>query len=184
MHATVLAVLVASFLSHDSIMTEKLTRRGLRVPSDYHADVLRTTPVATVMTVDVATVDECASVAIVADRFRQVGHGAYPVVDADGHCVGMISRGDLLREAGPDGSSPVGKIASRDVVAVRSDDSVVIALERMLEEDVEHLPVIDDGRLVGICTRTDVLRARKTQFAHEQTEPGWLPLTRHRRNST
>jgi CBS domain-containing protein len=62
---------------------------------------------------------------------------------------------------------------------VRSDDSVIDALERMLEEEVEHLPVIDDGELVGICTRTDVMRARKTQFAHEQTEPGWL--TRHPR---
>jgi hypothetical protein len=44
MLATVLAVLVASFLSRDSIMTEKLTRRGLRVPSDYLRR-LRTTSV-------------------------------------------------------------------------------------------------------------------------------------------
>ena len=49
MLATVLAVLVASSLSRDSIMTEKLTRRGLRVPSDYHADILRTTSVGSVM---------------------------------------------------------------------------------------------------------------------------------------
>ena len=174
MLATVLAVLVASFLSRDSIMTEKLTRRGLRVPADYHADVLRTTPVASVMTTDVATVDVCAPVVLVADRFRRGGHGAYPVVDGDGHCVGMISRGDLLRGTGWNDASPIGEVASRDVVSVGSADSVIVALERMLEEEVEHLPVIDDDRLVGICTRTDVMRARQTQFAHEQTEPGWL----------
>ena len=41
--------------ARDSIMTEKLTRRGLRVPSDYHADILRTTSVREVMTTDVET---------------------------------------------------------------------------------------------------------------------------------
>jgi CBS domain-containing protein len=59
-------------------------------------------------------------------------------------------------------------------VSVRSSDTVSDALERMLEEEVEHLPVVDDGLLVGICTRSDVMRARREQFAHERTEPGWL----------
>ena len=174
MLATVLAVMVASFLSRDSIMTEKLTRRGLRVPSDYHPDVLRTTPVAAVMSTEVHTVDTTARVADVASRFRRNGHGAYPVVDGQGRCVGMVSRGDLLRGGEWTDDAPVDRVASTDVVSVSSTDSVIDALERMLEEQIEHLPVIDDGRLVGICTRTDVMRARKEQLAHEHTEPGWL----------
>ncbi|MDQ1511155.1 MAG: hypothetical protein QOG50_2999 [Actinomycetota bacterium] len=132
MLATVLAVLIAGTVSRDSIMTEKLTRRGLRVPSEYHADILRTTTVGSVMTASVETVQRDAAVADVADA------------------------------------------AGLKVVSVRSTDTVSDALERMLEEDVEHLPVIDDGRLVGICTRSDVMRARREQFAHERTEPGWL----------
>jgi CBS domain-containing protein len=60
------------------------------------------------------------------------------------------------------------------VVSVRSTDTVSDAMERMLTEQVEHLPVIDGDQLVGICTRTDVLRARGAQFAHEHPEPGWL----------
>jgi signal-transduction protein with cAMP-binding, CBS, and nucleotidyltransferase domain len=43
----------------------------------------------------------------------------------------------------------------------------------MVDEDVERVVVMDDDRLVGICTRTDVLRARSRQFEHERTEPGW-----------
>jgi CBS domain-containing protein len=174
MLATVLAVLVASFLSRDSIMTEKLTRRGLRVPSDYHADVLRTTSVSTVMTSDVETVDCHARIGDVAARFRRNGHGAYPIVDRAGRCVGVISRGDLLRGGEWTDDAAISEIASTDVVSVASSESVIDALERMLEEQVDHLPVIDDGRLVGICTRTDVMRARKEQLAHEHTEPGWL----------
>ena len=132
MLATVLAVLVASTLTRESIMTEKLTRRGLRVPSDYHADILRTTNVGSVMTASIETVHRDAVVADLADA------------------------------------------AGLKVVSVRSTDTVSDALERMLEEDVEHLPVVDDGKLVGICTRADIMRARREQFAHERTEPGWL----------
>jgi CBS domain-containing protein len=74
----------------------------------------------------------------------------------------------------------VTAVASRDVVAVQPDDMVFHALQLLLEEEVEHLPVIAPalaaegaGRLVGICTRTDVLRARRWQLDSERREPGW-----------
>jgi signal-transduction protein with cAMP-binding, CBS, and nucleotidyltransferase domain len=58
-------------------------------------------------------------------------------------------------------------------VSVRSSDPLTEALEKMLEEEIQHLPVIDGDRLVGMCTRTDVMRARQTLRAREQLEPGW-----------
>ena len=178
MLATVVADLVAGALMRDSIMTEKLTRRGLRVPSDYHADALLTTSVEAVMTSKVDVVPVNAPIADVAARFRADGHGAYPVVDGDGRCVGIVARGDLLREGDWTDESPVGDVAARDVVSVSSTDAVSEALERMLEEQIEHLPVIDSGQLVGMCTRTDVMRARRSQWSQEQAEPGWRPRRR------
>src|SRR5262249_29647004 len=69
---------------------------------------------------------------------------------------------------------PVREVASRDVVTVGPDDPVLAVLRRILEEGVEHVPVAGpDGRLAGICTRTDVLRARRRQFDLEQPQPGW-----------
>ena len=174
MLATALAVLVASLLTHESIMTEKLTRRGLRVPSDYHVDVLRTTAVGAVMTTDVETIPSDAVMAEVAKRFQVKGHSAFPVVDDGGRCVGIISRDDVLDEDSWNDDTVVTAVMASDVVSVAPTDTVSDALERMLQEDVEHLPVIDADRLVGICTRTDVMRARSAQFAHEQPEPGWL----------
>jgi H+/Cl- antiporter ClcA len=180
MLATALAVLVASLLTHESIMTEKLTRRGLRVPADYHVDVLRTTAVRDVMSVDVETVPCETVVAEVVKRFQVKGHSAFPVVDADGRCVGIVSRHDLLREGAWSDESPVTAVMASDVVSVAPADTVSDALERMLQEDVEHLPVIDGDRLVGICTRTDVLRARAAHTANEHPEPGWRPRRRSR----
>ncbi len=178
MIAAVAADLVArALLGDDNLMTEKLSRRGLRVPSDYHADSLRTTAVSEVMTAEVVTLPEVATVAEAARRFRAGGHGAYPVVDATGACVGIIARGDLLREAD---DATVEAAASRDVVSVGPSATVLDALELMLEESVDHLPVIDGGRLLGICTRSDVLAARRRQFLAEQPQAGWRPHRRAR----
>jgi len=172
MLATVIADLVFGALQRDSLMTEKLARRGLRVPSEYHADVLRTTPVEQVMSADVETLPVTATVADAAARFRGGGHGAYPVVEADGRCVGIIARGDLLRDGLVD-TDALGDVARCDLVTVRPNDTVIDALARMLEEDIEHLPVIAAGRLAGIITRTDILRTRRAQFASERIESGW-----------
>ena len=77
----------------------------------------------------------------------------------------------------------LGEVATGEVVAVSPDDLVIEALRRLLEEQIEHLPVIGGDRLLGICTRTDILKARRVQFAHEEAQPGWRPArlrgTRH-----
>ncbi len=172
MLATVVATLVTMAFTRDSIMTEKLSRRGLRVPSAYHADILHTTSVREVMSAPVVSVPDTMPVREVAARFRANGHGAFPLVDDDGRCVGIVTRGDLLA-VDDRADRPVRESASRDVVSVAPDDAVADALERMLEEGVEHLPVLDDGALVGICTRTDILAARRKQWALERLEPGW-----------
>jgi chloride channel protein, CIC family len=174
MVASVLATLVASAISTDSLMTEKLRRRGLRVHTDYEVDVLRTTSVRDVMTRDVQSLPPDATIAEARARFLSGGHGAYPIVDAEGALAGIVSRGDLLRNADEgDDARPLGEIASPDVVTVSPGDDLLTALRLMLEEEVEHLPVVRDGRVVGICTRTDVLAARRRQLEHERPQAGW-----------
>jgi H+/Cl- antiporter ClcA len=121
MLATVMADLVAAILLRDSLMTEKLSRRGLRVHSEMEVDALRTIPVAEVMS------------------------------PAD----------DGLRVI--DGSP-----------CVSPDDLVLVALERMLEDGVDVLPVVDDGQIVGVCTPRDVIRARAHRLDHERVQPGWF----------
>ncbi len=175
MLASVLAELIASALSRDSLMTEKLTRRGLRVLGDYEADVLQTTLVAEVMTRSVDVLRDVASVADARRLLERSAHDGLPVVDTAGHCVGIVTRHDLL-SVNRDPGEQVMELASQDVITVAPDDSVLQALQRVLEDDVTHLPVVDGERLVGICTRSDILRARLRQFQHEHLQPGWPPL--------
>src|SRR5207249_5130858 len=93
--------------------------------------------------------------------------------------VGIVTRGDVLDDEA-DASAPVLDQASRDVVSVRPGDSAMVALHVMIDEQVEHVPVITDGRLVGICTRTDLLKVREEQRTHEREQPG-LTLSSFRR---
>ena len=106
-------------------------------------------------------------------RIEKISHSAYPLVDDDRRCVGIVSRTDLLGpDADPD--TPLSAIASTDVVTLTPDDTLVTALERIVDEEVEHLPVIDDDhRIVGMCTRTDILRARSRHLTAEQSQQGW-----------
>jgi predicted transcriptional regulator len=46
----------------------------------------------------------------------------------------------------------------------------------MLEEGVDHLPVVEDGRVVGMCTRTDVLHTRRAVIEQDQTQQGMTRL--------
>ena len=160
MLATAVADLVAGGLLDHGLMTEKLARRGLKVPLDYAPDYLGNAFVRDTMTTAVFTLDANATIEAARALADRTGHSAFPIVDATGRCVGIVGRTDLLISDG-DGSDPVAPLVNPDVVSVAPDDVLSRAMELIVDEEVEHLPVLaPDGRLVGICTRTDILRAR------------------------
>jgi H+/Cl- antiporter ClcA len=171
MLATVIADIVYSAVNDDSLMTEKLRRRGLHIARHYGVDPFSTTRVDEIMTTAVVTLPEHASIGTVRSRFARGGHGAYPIVDSGGNLLGIVSRGDVLSDEWGD-DEPLIRHANTDVVTVRPADPAQVALRRMVDESVEHLPVVDGRRVVGICTRTDLLKVRRRQLQHEQRERG------------
>jgi acetoin utilization protein AcuB len=84
---------------------------------------------------------------------RQLRH--LPVVDEDDSLVGIVSEKDLLRaKAG----TPVGKIMTREVVTVTEYTALEEAARIMADHKISSLPVMRNGRLVGIITETDLFR--------------------------
>lgn len=166
MLATVIADLVYSALNEDSLMTEKLRRRGMLIGRHYGVDPFTTAAVGHVMTPEVVTLDAIATLGDARARFAEGGHGAYPVVDGR-TLVGIVTRGDVLRADAADGE-PLLDHCSRDVVTVRTTDRAHQVLRVIVEEHVEHVPVVDHGLLVGICTRTDLLKVRRAQLDLER----------------
>ena len=184
MLATVIADLVAGTLLDHRLMTEKLARRGVHVPASFTPDHLAETPVHEVMTTTVDTLPAAETVGAVRPLIRERVHRAYPLVDRDGRCVGIVSRTDLLA---PDavGTATLADVAGPDVVSVGPDEPLVTVLQRIVEEEVEHLPVLDaDRHVVGMCTRTDVLAARGRHLDAESRQAGWSSAWKRRRTST
>jgi H+/Cl- antiporter ClcA len=171
MLATVVADLVYSAVNEDSLMTEKLRRRGLHVGRHYSVDPFTSVRVADIMTTTVETLPPTATVGDARTRFASGGHSAYPIVE-NGSLHGIITRGDALRNDCDD-SERLTDHASQEVVTVNAAASAQTALRIMLDEGVEHVPVVDDGDgLVGICTRTDLLKVRRRQLQFEQVQDG------------
>lgn len=94
--------------------------------------------------------------------------GALPVVDAAGKLVGIISERDFIRQAAVKGgqvfSLRVSDVMTREVVVgVPQDDAMVVA-HTMTEKRFRHLPIVEKGRLVGIVSIGDILKAQRDEY--------------------
>ena len=175
--ASVLADLVGAWLLPNTLMTEKLHRRGHRVSTDLQSDVMANTPVAAVMSSPVVTVSAEMTPVDAVELVEASGHSAYPMVGRDGRLEGIVTRAQLLSEEAVTAGSLVD-IAHSDVVTVSQDATVGDQSSDDLRS-VDHVPVVDSSsRLVGMCTRTDILKAAGRVLSADQREEGWLSRLR------
>jgi len=160
------AYLVSLISMENSIMTEKIVRRGVRVPSDYGVDLLDQVLVRQCASRDVVTLDASRPMAEVrawlASGAPGTSHQGFPVTrGAD--LVGVVTRRDLVDGEDRDrGGGSAGDRVKRAPVCVFEDQTLRSALEAMLRAGVGRVPVLSAGgeeRLVGILTRSDVLAA-------------------------
>jgi CBS domain-containing protein len=90
-----------------------------------------------------------------------------PVVDPLGNLLGVLSEKDCLKTALSAGyheewGGRVEEYMSRGVVTLEADTSVIDAARRFLDEGYRRYPVVSEGRLVGLISRRDILRALST----------------------
>jgi H+/Cl- antiporter ClcA/CBS domain-containing protein len=176
------AYLLSSLLMKQTIMTEKIARRGLRVPSDYAADFLARRLVKEVVTRSVQTVTTDTSVPELRSRFDdrdpQFLHQGYPVIDAHGEVIGVVTQKDVHRELYE--GKTVGQIISRKLAVVFEDSTLREAADLMVQEKVGRLPVVlrdDPFKLIGIISRSDLLHAHTTRLHEAHTKSTTIELS-------
>ncbi|HNS38794.1 MAG: CBS domain-containing protein [Anaerolineae bacterium] len=96
--------------------------------------------------------------------------GAMPVVDEAGQLVGILSERDVMRAAAQDENlfgRPVADIMTRSVVIGMPQDDVMSVAQTMLERRFRHLPIVDEGQLIGIISIGDVLKTQRDAYRGE-----------------
>ncbi|HEY0718563.1 MAG TPA: CBS domain-containing protein [Streptosporangiaceae bacterium] len=120
------------------------------------------TKVRDVMTAEPIVVQQDQSIANAAQAMRDNAVGAVLVVDGDKLC-GLVTDRDLVVRAMAESASPdfpVGRVVSPDLIAVGADDEADDAARVMQAHAVRRLPVMDDGRIVGIVSIGDLAVSR------------------------
>ena len=134
-----------------------------------------------VMTRDVRTITPETTLKTVAEILTDAQISGLPVVNPSGDVLGVVSEADILRkEKGPDerprgvaglffAESPeirekvaarlAGEAMNSPAITIESSQPVQRAAAMMIDQGIGRLPVVDDGRLVGIVTRKDLVRA-------------------------
>jgi chloride channel protein, CIC family len=165
--ASVAAFALTVLIMKRSILTERIARRGLHLTREYGIDPFLDTRVRDIMSQPVLTLPGAMSIAEAVIYFTDaegaVRHKSYPILDAQGVPIGIVSRTDILcwaREGWAEGET-LGDTAC-DLVLGYEDELAGQLADRMAVEDIGRVPVVErqSGKLVGLVARRDLLRVR------------------------
>lgn len=135
------------------------------------------TPVSSIMTANVITLNHTDNLDTAERLFKSKNIRHIPVVSGDA-IIGMLSYTDLLRISFADGAYEeeesvetvvynmftIEQVMAKNLISVSSHTTIKEAAEILAKKEFHALPVVDDGKLVGILTTTDLINYLLDQF--------------------
>ena len=120
---------------------------------------------------DVVTIEPTESLAEAIKILADKRIGAALVLGADHRIAGIISERDIVRALAERGASvlqePVSRTMTRKVETCNESETVASIMERMTAGKFRHLPVVDQGRLVGLVSIGDIVKHRVHEMESE-----------------
>ncbi len=116
-----------------------------------------------VMVTDVVTVEPDVNVRRAVRAMNDFEIGCLVVVEA-GRVVGILTERDVLKRVVDEGRKPeetsVREVMSKPPITISPDADLETAIELMFKHKIKKLPVVENGKLVGLVTFTDLVRAQ------------------------
>ncbi|MCK9632749.1 MAG: CBS domain-containing protein [Methanoregula sp.] len=123
-----------------------------------YSHLLQDVTVGSMMSTPVTTVGPTVPVSQIIEMMYSSKHLGFPVVERD-TLVGMITLADVNRTSSIDREAmQVRDIMTRDLITLPPEAPVIDALRIMSAKDIGRIPVVTDGKILGIVTRTDILK--------------------------
>ena len=119
-----------------------------------------------IMETNVITITEQTPIHEAIDVLAENEITGLPVVDGRGRLVGIVSEKDILKMAYPKvthtcdkamNSRNIGNVMTSEVLSFRSDDNLADVCQCIMYSPFRRVPVLDDGRLVGLISRKDIV---------------------------
>ena len=122
---------------------------------------------------DIITIEPNSNVAAAAKRLAERHIGALVVTGADRRVVGIVSERDIVQQLAAHGPAaldlPLTEVMTRKVMTCSMSDTISSLMEQMTEGKFRHLPVVEQGRLIGIVSIGDVVKHRLQEMEREQS---------------
>jgi CBS domain-containing protein len=122
----------------------------------------------------VEVISPTETIASAVRRLTERGIGALVVSHGDRTVDGIISERDVVRLLALEGDAALGRFVrdamTTPVTTCHSSDEVNSLMALMTDRRIRHLPVVDDGRLVGIVSIGDVVKSRVDQLERDRKE--------------
>ena len=175
MVAGVTASYFSQWLHPESIYTMKLAKRGVRFSEGRDMDIMQGVKISEVMKSKPVTIHKDAPLSEVMALFQETNILGFPVLADDDKLWGIITLQDVHRAQSEGNFSSKGlkvaDLAVEDPITVFPDEPIWLAIQKMSPRDLARLPVVardGSGRLCGIISRSDILRAYDVGIVRRQ----------------
>jgi CIC family chloride channel protein len=177
--------LVSSLLMKQSIMTEKIARRGVQVPSDYSANFLEQIVVGTIASRLPVTLKAGDTVSSVREWIMSQGEGSehhvFPIVDTEQQFLGIITWKDIFTPINFPDTIRLADLPRTSPLVVYEDNTLLDAVEIMAESDQEYVAIVDRNdtlRITGIITWRDVMTSYQKNLRENRVSQKSIRFTR------
>ena len=157
--------IISFFIMENTIMTEKITRRGVKTPDSYEPDILETVSVGSVMQEDGLVLNDGNTIKEVREwleKESEYNSNYFIIVNNKNEFKGIISSSNLFSNHHKT-SILIGELIKRNNVSIRMENSLRTAVELMAGENIDLLPVISkENTIIGILSYKDIISAYKS----------------------